>query len=232
MSDAGPRVVALHRYPVKSLVGEAMPRLDVDGRGVVGDRVWSVRTPENKIGSGKETRRFATVLGLLELRAAHVDGGVTVTFPDGGSCPVGTPEADARLSRFIGRPLTFARESDVSHFDDGPVSLLGVGSVDALARERGVAVDVRRFRANVLLDIAEPFAEEAWVGRDVRLGSAVLRVSMPSPRCVMVDMRTADLPEQPGNLKALGALNGARLGVVAAVVTPGTVAVGDRAVPL
>lgn len=60
----------------------------------------------------------------------------------------------------------------------------------------------------------------------------VLRVAMPSPRCVMVDMQTADLPAQPGNLKAVGRINDVLLGVVAAVSQPGTINIGDVAVPL
>lgn len=189
-----------------------------------------MRTAANKIGSGKNTRRFAAVLGLLELRATHVDGTVMVAFPDGESLPVHSLAAEERLSGFIGEPLTFAREADVSHFDDGAVSIIGTASVAALAAERGAPVDAARFRANVLLDTTEPHMEEAWVGRHLRLGSAVVRIDLPSIRCVMINMKTADLPAQPGNLKAVARLNDSRLGVIASVVQPGAVRAGDRAV--
>jgi hypothetical protein len=43
----------------------------------------------------------------------------------------------------------------------------------------------------------------------------------------MVDMGTADLPAQPGNLAATGRLNNACLGVIATVLTPGAALVGD-----
>ena len=57
----GPRVASLHRYPVKSLLGEDLDELTLDERGVVGDRLWSVRTRADKIGSGKSTSRFEAV---------------------------------------------------------------------------------------------------------------------------------------------------------------------------
>jgi uncharacterized protein YcbX len=210
-----------------------MPRITLDERGCVGDRLWSVRTAENKIGSGKNTRRFAAVNGLLRLRAATDSGGsVTVSFPDGTTCPVDHPGAAKHLSAFIGQTLSFSRETSVSHFDDGPVSMIGTASVDSVAAEREASVDVRRFRANIVFESTEPNVEQTWLGRDVRLGGATLRVTMPSMRCAMIDMETADLPAQPGNLKAVGRVNDVVLGVVATVTQPGSVSIGDQAVPL
>jgi uncharacterized protein YcbX len=138
------RVVALTRFPVKSLLGERLTEVDLDERGCVGDRLWSVRSATNKIGSGKNTRRFAAVPGLLELRAASVNGDIALTFPDGTTCAVDDPEAATRLSRLLGQELRFARESDVSHFDDGSVSLIGTASIDTLAAARGEPVAAER----------------------------------------------------------------------------------------
>jgi uncharacterized protein YcbX len=223
-------VAALQRFPVKSLLGERPDHLDLDARGCVGDRAWSVRTADGKIGSGKNTRRFAAVPGLLDLRAQERDGQVVVVFPDGSVLAVGSHEIAARLTEHLGRQVTIAKETDVSQFDDGPVSVAGSASIEALARARGDEVDPARFRANVLLATHEPFEEEGWVGRRITIGTAVLRVEFPSPRCVMVDMATADLPEQHGNLLALGRINDANLGVIASVEQPGRIAVGDAVI--
>jgi uncharacterized protein len=222
-----PRVASLHRYPVKSMVGEQVARLDVDLRGCVGDRLWSVRTCDGKIGSGKNSRRFAAFPGLLELCAEHRKGNVVITFPDGSCCSAGSPEATTLLSRYLGLPVNLAMEGEVSNFDDGPVSLIGTASVLALARERDQPLDCARFRANVALETSEPFLEDSWVGQRVEVGTAVFEITMGSPRCVMIDMKTAHLPEQSGNLKTLGRVNGANLGVIARVITPGAISVGD-----
>lgn len=230
MVQPSARVQSLHRYPVKSLLGEQLEVADVEERGVVGDRRWSVRTVDGKIGSGKSTRRFEAVIGLLDLRAAVSDGAVVVRFPDGAALRVDEPDAARRVSQHIGQPLSFARESDVSHFDDGPVSLLGLASVEALAAARGEPVDPARFRANIVLDTGEAFAEDEWIGRHVQIGSAVLEILLPSPRCVMINMATADLPAQPGNLAAVGRLHDQCLGVIARVVQPGSIAVGDEVI--
>ena len=64
------RVAALWRYPVKSLLGEQRPSLDLNGRGVEGDRTFAIRNADGKFASGKNTRRFFKLDGLFALRAA------------------------------------------------------------------------------------------------------------------------------------------------------------------
>ena len=72
--------------------------------------------------------------------------------------------------------------------------------------------------------------EDGWVGRRLAVGAeVVLEVTATMPRCVMVDLAQVDLPEEPGLLKAVADLNRTQLGVVADVVRPGTLAVGDAA---
>jgi uncharacterized protein YcbX len=213
---------------VKSLLGESLEALDLDERGVVGDRVWSVRTADDKIGSGKRTRRFDAIPGLLQLRGRTTSQGVRVALPGGDEWAV--EEAGPALSSYLGRQVSTASETDVSHFDDGPVSLLSMASVHALGAEVGADVDPSRFRANIHLDGLPAFGEDALVGRRIRLGDVTLEVEMRSPRCVMIDMGTAVLPEQHGNLKTIGRLNEACLGVIARVVVPGRVHVGDALV--
>jgi MOSC domain-containing protein len=209
------------------MLGEKVTRLELDERGCVGDRLWSVRTRLGKIASGKNSGRFEAVPRVMELGAHARDGGVVVIFPDGSTCRSEDARAAEELSRYLGQPVTLTKETEVSHFDDGPISLIGSASVAALSQERGELVDPARFRPNIVLDTTEPFSEEHWLGRHLAIGSAVLSVTMTSPRCVMVDMKTAALPAQPGNLKAIGRINDACLGIIAAVLTPGTIAVGD-----
>lgn len=227
------KVVQLRRYPVKSLTGEVVQELEIEPRGCAGDRVWSVRTAEGRIGSGKTTsRRFAAIPGLLLLRSRWRDGRAAVRFPDGIELDVDDPDAADKLSALLGRPLRFERETDVTHFDDGPVSLVGAGTVDSVSGEVGEPVEPVRFRPNILFAGDAPFAEDAWVGREVQVGECVLRVAMTSPRCVMVDMETADLPALEGVLAATGRINEACTGVIAEVVRPGRVRVGDEVRPV
>ncbi len=59
------KVRALFRYPVKSLAGETVSELSFNARGAVGDRRFALYDRDGKIGSGKSTRRFNRIEGLL-----------------------------------------------------------------------------------------------------------------------------------------------------------------------
>ncbi len=222
-------VASLHRYPVKSLLGEQVEQLELDHRGCVGDRGWAVSTADGLLGSGKAGPRFRALPGLQLVRARlGEDGTVTLELPDGSRHDVADPAAALLLGAHVGREVSLVAESDGSHFDDGPVSLLGTASVDAVSAELGAEVPTGRFRANVVLRTAEPWCEDGWEGRRLRVGGVLLDVVATSPRCVMVDAGTAVLPAQPGVLRAVGRAHGAELGVLAEVVEPGVVTVGDE----
>src|SRR5215217_1554886 len=96
------RVAELYRFPVKSLSGERLSRVEVDARGVVGDRLWSVRDPDGRFGSGKTTRRFRRMDGLLALRSTYDRETPVVTFPDGRSLRGDEDEIHELLSRHVG----------------------------------------------------------------------------------------------------------------------------------
>ncbi|MFT4037718.1 MAG: MOSC domain-containing protein [Thermomicrobiales bacterium] len=221
-------VVALSRYPVKSLRGESLAQLTIEPRGVVGDRLFALRNADGKFGSGKSTRRFRKMDGLLDLAAAYEGATPMVAFP-GGDCIAGDdPAIHERLSAHVGQAVTLARETDISHFDDSPIHVLTTASLRTLGLG---AADAARFRPNIVIDApGYGFVEDGWIGRDLLLGEGVrLRVTGGAVRCVMVGMAQAELPEQPQLLRQIGKLHDACFGVYAQVVDPGAVALSDLA---
>ncbi|AEG44319.1 MOSC domain-containing protein [Isoptericola variabilis] len=220
-------VSALRRYPVKAMGGEPLDVATLDARGVTGDRWYAVRDADGRFASLKDTRRFRRRDGVVAYTAATAsDGSVRVTHAD-GTWTVGDPALDAHLGAALGVPVTVAPEGDVAHHDDGRVSLVGTASLAWCARRFGGSGDPRRLRANVVLDTDEPFVEEGWVGRELRVGTAVLRVVGRVERCRTVDV--AQDGAEPGApwLRPLGAERDLCLAVYADVVEPGTVARGD-----
>lgn len=225
-------VARLWRYPVKSLGGEERGALEVDERGVVGDRLWAVADPDGKLGSCKSTRRFRRMAGLLDL-AATLDGQPTPTiqFPDGRQVDADDPMIHEALSGHVGRPVRLQRERLVSHFDEGPLHLVTTAAMAWLEEQHGAPVIPERMRANALIDAgpARHLLEEAWIGQRLELGDeVVIEVQAPMPRCVMVDLPQVGVPPAVGLLETLSDRNDATFGVLADVVRGGTVRIGDQ----
>lgn len=221
-------MATLVRYPVKSLCGEVLDEVEVGPRGPAGDRGWAVYTEDGGIGSGKTTRRFRRVDGLLELRAT-LDGPCPVVEFPAARLRADDPAASELLGAAVGRRVTLRPESEVPHHDESPVHLITTAALRALGDVLGRPVDPARFRANVVVDSAEPDGD--WAGRDLRLGNeVVLRIGDGMPRCVMVDLPQQGLDRDGRILKALAAGGDPVFGLQAHVVRVGSVRVGDRVV--
>ena len=213
---------------MKSISGEGLDRADITPRGVAGDRQWAVRTPDGGIGSGKTTRRFRRVDGLLEFRAVLAGTVPVVEFPDGRRLSADDPAVEEELSTTVGRPLALRPEADVPHHDESPLHLITTSGLDRLGRTLGAPVDPARFRANVVLETDGD--EGDWTGRTLQLGpDVVVRLGPGMTRCVMVDLAQRDLPRHGRILTTLADAHHLTFGLQATVVRSGTVRQGDPA---
>ena len=222
-------VTALWRYPVKSMTGQRLTEAKLGERGLDGDRLYAVRDPDGKFGSGKNTRRFRRMAGLHTF-AARYDGDVpVVTLPDGRT--VRGDAVHGEIATALARPgVRLVREAEIPHHDEAAVHLLTTSSLAWLAeRAPGVEIDARRLRPNIVLDTgpAPALAEEAWLGQRIRIGEVELEVLRRAVRCVMVELPWAGLPAAPGLLKTISEVNDLKFGVHARVVRGGTLRLGD-----
>ena len=80
----------------------------------------------------------------------------------------------------------------------------------------------------VVLTGGTPFAEDAWIGSDIAIGSTLLAVRAPCPRCVVT---TRDPTTGERDLDAVRAMIDVRgvndLGIYCDVLEAGRIAVGD-----
>jgi len=240
-------VSALFRYPVKSLQGLAVPELTLAASGFEADRRWALLDLDT--GRLMSAKRWSALL-----QAAADDEGIDL--PDGGRVGFGDPDADERLSTWLGRRVHLAEadaSTEVSYemtFDppDDDAEYVAiptpVGSYldlcaghlvaeptlrSAAARYPDLDWDVRRFRPNLVVEgDLEPFAEDGWVGATIEVGTAALAVRQPTVRCAMPLREQPGLRRQQGLYAALEELHANHLGVYLDVVTPGRIAVGDE----
>ncbi|MGH7230617.1 MAG: MOSC domain-containing protein [Nitrospiraceae bacterium] len=117
-------------------------------------------------------------------------------------------------------------------FDDAPVHLLTTATLQALrSRYPDGRFDVRRFRPNVVIETETPepaFLENDWKGRTLAIGEQLrLAVTGLCARCVMTTLPQKDLSQDLGILRAAVQHNNGMVGVLAMVVTPGSISPGD-----
>ena len=160
----------------------------------------------------------------------------------------GNPQADAFLSEALGRPVRLARQFDAesrpvhsSHAQDGdhvsladgfPLLVTTEASLAALNDRLPAPVTMARFRPNLVIAGAEPWAENRW--RRIRVGEAVLRLTKPCSRCVIVTQQPDTGERHDGNeplatLRAMGRVSSAAVlfGENAIPERLGTVRIGD-----
>lgn len=122
-------------------------------------------------------------------------------------------------------------------FDFCAIHLLTTNTLAELGRlETDIAFDVRRFRPNIVVEVADVsgFVENDW--SSIRVGELALNVLMPVPRCVMTTLAQDELAKDSGVLRAMARHNMIEAGplgpmpcagVYAAVASEATIAVGD-----
>lgn len=208
------RVKEIRRFPVKSILGESLFSVSIDNRGFFGDRLWAIKDMNGKFGSGKTTRRFQHMKGLFNYRARYEGDIPIVTMPDGVEYRGDDNAVNKALSERLGFPVTLVREESISHFDEGPISIITTSSLRMLSQQIGEPVDPRRFRANLLIDTESTgFIEDNWVGKQIKVGTTViLRVMAPLQRCVMVNNSQEELRQDNRLIRTLVKIMVQRLG--------------------
>ena len=245
------RLTAIWRYPVKSLQGEELPEALLEDDGLRGDRCWGIRDERTgKILTGRREPQL-----LLAAATLGDDDEPTVVLPSGVRYRGTGSATDAALSEWLGRPVAlvqaagapggeaefFADATDDSSaaiawtmpagrfVDAAPLLLLTTASLRAGAslHPEG-AWEVRRFRPNFLVEVAgDGWVEDAWCGRTICVGSAVVVAQQPCVRCTMVTRPQEGLVRDLDVYRTLARHHGGTLGVWTLVQAAGSVGVGD-----
>ncbi len=254
------RISKISIAAVKGLAVRHVDAVDVAAGGVAENRRLHLVDGAGRFVNGKTSMRLSLVASRLDLAA----GTLALEFPEGdvttGAIALGDPcetvffgrpapgrlvvgPWNAALSAWSGIDLRLVMSDEAGAANDrGPdagVSIVSAASVADLARTGGVAaLDARRFRMLFEVDGVEPYAEDDWIGRRVRIGDAVVRPHGNVGRCVVT---TCDPATAERDFDTLGVLASYRgdietseplpLGVVGDVVTPGRVRVGDAVSP-
>jgi uncharacterized protein YcbX len=252
------KVESLWRYPVKSMRGEELDEIFAGYAGVYADRLFAFESSASPKGfpffTGREQRQMiqyrprfrhpdkaARPMNLAEaeklspninpVSANAADLMIDVETPDGKTFAIDDLGLIEHLRAHTdgNHELTLLR-SDKAITDCRPLSIFAVQTAQKLAEETGVAVDKRRFRANVYVDLTSSggFAENEFVGCSLRIGSKVtIAVLQRDARCMMITLDPDTAEKSPAILKAVAQAHEGMAGVYAAVLAEGMIRKGD-----
>jgi len=252
-------VESLWRYPVKSMAGEELTEVFAGFAGVYGDRLFAFRSsaarkglpyltardqrqmvlyrprfrsPQNAIAPPNLTEAEALGVGATPIHGDAEDLKLEVTTPTGRTLPIDDPELERMLQAGLeaGHQLSL-RRSERALTDCHPLSLIAVQTVSKLAEETHLRIDKRRFRANVFLDLttSEGFAEDAFVGRSLRIGSKVtISIRHRDTRCMIITLDPDTGEKTPALLKAVAQAHESKAGIYAVVLVEGMMRKGDN----
>ena len=237
--------------------GAQLPEILVAFAGVYGDRLFAFKSSATPVGFPHLTGREAHEMLLYRPRFRHPDkaakpanlaeteeillilnpvGGdpaelaLDVETPSGEVLAVYDPALLQQLSELAGEAhsLTLLR-SERAMTDCLQICLFSLQTARQLGEEVGTALDKRRFRANVYLDLtAGGFSENTLVDHKVRIGAkAVIAVLERDPRCQMITLDPETGESRPKLLRQVAQAHDGKAGVYAAVLVEGLLRKGD-----
>lgn len=244
------KVTDLWRHPIKSHGREKLERVALTrGQTMPFDRIWAVAHEAAKILP--DTKRWAPCanfsrgskapsLMAINARMDEANTTITLTHPSRPDLTINPdlPQDAAKLIEWVTplcpadraqpQSLYSAAGRGLTDSDFPSVSLNSHASLRALSEKAGQPVSSLRFRGNIWIDDAEPWAELDWVGREIQIGGARLKVIERTERCKAttanpesgkIDLNTLDvLQNNWGHLD---------FGVRAEVIESGEIKIGD-----
>lgn len=252
------RIAQIFRHPIKSIGSEDLDDVTlVAGQAVPFDREWAVLNDRAKVERradghvsawGKKVNFLTGRAGPSLMAVTAVLGPgmhLTLRHPDLPPLVV-DPTADADQARLVEwlRPVwpldapapTAVVRAPGQPLSDQPepvISLIGTASLADLEVRTGRALSRRRFRANLWVEGWAPFHEFDLIGREIRVGSATLKVEERVGRCRAPDANPDTGQRDFDTLQVLEHEYGhTDLGIFCRVTTSGAIAKGAPVVVL
>lgn len=244
------RVAHLVRHPVKSAGYEMLPAARLTaGAAFPFDRLWAVahaaaRLPDPLAWAPK--LQFLRGWGSPALMAIACSsdpeaGRITLSHPQRPteSFRPDDPADAARLIDWL-RPLWPENRPDPARVIRVPgqaltdqseplVSINSTASLADLSARMGLDLSPHRFRGNIWVEGWAPMAELGLIGREITIGTALLRVVEPIGRCRATGANPVTGAQDADTMGALEAAYGHQdFGVFARVIRSGDVALGDE----
>jgi len=204
-------VKELWRYPVKSMAGEQVQKIELTRAGFADDRKILVHGPSGQIITSRTHHR------LLGLKGTLGDDGVA--YISGHRWD--SPEALELVDDAAGPGAQLISYEGVERFDVLPLLVATDGAIEHMG------FDGRRLRPNMIVGGVKGLEERTWEGRDLRVGDAVIYAAQLRGRCVMTTYDPDTLEQDRNVLRRIVPQLDGTMALDCSVVRGGVLRVGD-----
>ncbi|MCF6410841.1 MOSC domain-containing protein [Pseudalkalibacillus salsuginis] len=223
------KVTEVIRYPVKSMQGEYLSAASVHDYGVEGDRFFAW---ERSKRPGKHLTIPESPF-LLDYDVKLEEKGSLVFIKEGKRYKQGDKEIYMDLESKAGTDINLVHTDPAGTgpaYWDSPLLLTSKASLKELTRLSGrEEMDMLRFRPNIVMALgdAEPFLEEAWIGKNLKINDVILHIEKGCERCAYINFDSKTQEVDSNVLKTVVKENKQIFGIYASVKKPGTINIDD-----
>lgn len=227
------RVKEIYRYPVKSMAGQRLGRASLGWHGFDGDRRFAfLRAGVHSGFPWLTASKLPQLIRYAPVRRGDSDSAdmpTHVRTPEGQELELRGEALRQEISGAYGSEVEMM-QLDQGIFDEGRVSIISRATIAAIEQEIDAALEVARFRPNILIETLEgkPFEEDEWVGKIILIGEAAVNVYMRDLRCMMINLDPSTAEVDARVMKAVVRMNENYAGVYATVTRAGLVSVEDK----
>jgi uncharacterized protein len=226
-------IIAIYRYPVKSMAGHSLTSAELGWHGLAGDRRFALLRKEATGGfpwlTASKLPQLVTYTPVHKDSEENSDLPTHIRTPAGVELALRSEELWQELSQAHGSPVEIMQLNQ-GIFDEAPISIISVATIKAVEQMVGFNLDIRRFRPNLLIETVEgqPFEEQQWLNKTIRISKAAMHIYLHDIRCAIVNIDPDSGELDPRIMKAIVKGNDNCAGVYASVIGKGTISVDDK----
>jgi uncharacterized protein YcbX len=204
-------VAEIWRYPVKSMAGERVDRVEMSALGLAGDRMVHVEDRRGRVITARTHPKLLGHKGVLD--------------------PTGEPRVDGRvwteasvvadIERIVGAGARLVRDETAHRFDILPLLVATDGAISAFG------YDGRRLRPNLVIGGVHGLEERDWPGDCLRIGEVVIGLEDLRGRCIMTTFDPDTLAQERRVLTSIVERFGGKLALNASIIRRGLIGRGD-----
>ncbi|MFL2787008.1 MAG: MOSC domain-containing protein [Paracoccaceae bacterium] len=240
-----PHVAQIWRYPIKSHGREALSSVAVtEGSTLPWDRAWAVAheasdadgttwAPCQNFSRGSKAPRLMAISSSFD----EVTGIMTLKHPDQKDLSFDpgleqqkfldwagplVPSERAQSARLVRSKLNGLTDTDYPS-----ISIGNLASHRAVCQKFGRDLSLARWRGNIWIDGLAPWEEFDWLGKQLKIGSAVFEICERVVRCMATTANPETGKRDADTLGTLETWDHRDFNVYAVAVSSGRINVGD-----